>query len=105
MNILILEDESCVVNVLRIVLQRRGYSISETTTAQDALESCGKNGHLDLLIADVNLPTSSGIEVALQLKERIPNLKIILISGYPPGCFNDQHAALFSELPSDSVQF
>jgi CheY-like chemotaxis protein len=105
MNILLLENESCVTNVLDITLRRQGHTIWKTTSAQQAIKTSVSNRDFDLLIAAVNLPGRSGIEVALRLKAWMPNLKIILISGFPIGCFNDQHAALFSELPSDAVQF
>ena len=105
MNILLLENESCVANVLGITLRQQGHTIWETTNAQQAGISCVLNRDFDLLIAAVNLPGRSGIEVALRLKPWMPDLKIILMSGFPIGCFNDQHAALFSELPSDSVRF
>ena len=105
MNILLLENESCVANVLGITLRRQGHTIWETTSAQQAIKTCVSNRDFDLQIAVVNLPGRSGIEVALRLKAWMPNLKIILTSGFAIGCFNDRHAALFSELPSDSVQF
>lgn len=106
MNVLLLEDELSVLDILRRTLQRRNYALHEATTAQQALKVGGSmNEHFALLIATVNLHVSSGIEVALQLRAWMPNLKVILISGYPPGSFNDQHAALYNELPSDSVRF
>ncbi|MGA2115694.1 MAG: hypothetical protein ABSH56_13210 [Bryobacteraceae bacterium] len=61
------------------------------------------DGDIDLLIADVTLPVSSGIRVALELRCFLPNLRIVLTSGYPADMWNEQDAAKLSELPSDSV--
>ena len=106
MTILLLEDEGVVTRLLRFILQARGYAILEATSARQALEVClVSNNECDLIITDINLPMTSGIEVALQLRARMPRLKIILTSGLPVGYHTDQHSALFSELPSDSVEF
>jgi len=58
---------------------------------------------VDLLIADVTLPTGSGIHVALEVQFLLPYSKIIIMSGYPPVMWNDQDSAELEELPSDSV--
>ena len=100
MNILVLEDDSDVATFFRLVLQTREYTVSETLEAYNGL-----SGPYDLLIADVNLPVSSGIEVALKLLASTSNLKIILTSGFPIECFGHRHRVLFNQLPSDSVRF
>jgi DNA-binding response OmpR family regulator len=106
MQILLLENDRRVMAVLRSGLQRIGHSISQATTAAQALEACSVlNKHFDLLITAVNLPVSSGLDVALQLKAWMPSLKILLTSGLPLGYLNHQHIAQFNELPSDSVLF
>ena len=54
-------------------------------------------------MADVTLPSSSGIRVALEYKCCFPRLKIVIMSGYPASMWNEQDAAEFDEIPSDSV--
>jgi CheY-like chemotaxis protein len=103
-TVLVLEDESIVMNVFCLVLARAGYTVLEATTAADALQcSRESSGQIDLLIADVVLSVSSGIRVALQLKQAIPALKIILTSGYPLATWRDQDRSDLAELPSSSV--
>jgi CheY-like chemotaxis protein len=55
-----------------------------------------------LLIADVT-PPCSGIHVASHLIAWMPDLRIILSSGYPPDMWDEQQTAELSKLPSDSV--
>lgn len=82
MTILLLDDECVVMNLLRIVLKQ--FSLLEATSAEQALQLFAENGRqLDLLIADLALPISSGIQVALLLRSEIPDLPVILTSGYP----------------------
>jgi CheY-like chemotaxis protein len=106
MKIHVLEGNLAVRNVLRLILEERLYLISESATAETALEICSlTNSQPDLLIADIQLPVSSGIDVALQVKAWLPNLKVILTSGAPPGCYDDRHSTLYNEMPSESVRF
>jgi len=104
MTILILEDEPSIMKLTSMILEPLGHTILEAATAEEALQQFEESdGRIDLLIADVTLPVSSGIEVALELRSLLPYLRIILTSGYPPHMWNEQDAAELSELPSDSV--
>ncbi len=103
-TVLILEDEPAILDLIRRVLDSAGYAPLEAMTAREAFLRFEENdAQIDLLIADVVLPVSSGIRVALELRSLLPNLRIILTSGLPPSCWGEQDAAEFNELPSDSV--
>jgi len=104
MTILILEDEPSIMTLTSMVLAPLGHTVLEASTAEEAFRQVAdSDGRIDLLIGDVTLPGSSGIRVALELRSLLPYLRIILTSGYPPDMWNEQDAAEFSELPSDSV--
>lgn len=104
MTILVLEDEPSVMAVIRMVLAPLGHRLLEARTAEEAfLRFEESSGRIDLLIADVTLPVSSGIRVALEFRSWLPYLRIILTSGYPPSMWDEQDAAELSELPSDSI--
>ena len=104
MNILILEDNSSIMSLMRMILKPMGHKLLESATAEEALTRFEEiDRSVDLLIADVNLPDSSGVQVAMQLRSVLPRLRIILTSGYPPGMWNDQDNADYNELPSDCV--
>jgi CheY-like chemotaxis protein len=81
-TLLVLEDELIVMVLLRHVLKQ--YRLIEAATAEQALRLFNEHGRrIDLLLADVTLPTISGIQVALLLRMEMPNLPVILTSGYP----------------------
>jgi CheY-like chemotaxis protein len=104
MTILILEDEPSSMDLIRTVLAPLGHTILEATTAEEAFVRFEESdGEIDLLVADVTLPVSSGIRVALELRSLLPYLRIILTSGYPPQMWDEQDVAELSELPSDSL--
>jgi CheY-like chemotaxis protein len=101
-NILILEDEPIITALLRLLL--RDYIVIEATTAAQALQAFTEhNRQIDLLIADVNLPISSGVQVALILASQLPTLKVILTSGYPVGMWREQDVADLQHLGEHSV--
>jgi CheY-like chemotaxis protein len=101
-TILLVEDDPLVIGVFRSVLQSKGYAILEATSPEQALKWRGSSQRIDLIIADVVLPLRSGIHVAFELKKSIPDLRIILTSGYPADMWPD--LALLREIPSDAIR-
>ena len=64
-------------------LDRHGYQVSSTYDAEEALAIWEKEeGKFDMLFSDVVLPGQTGLQLAEELAERDPNLKILLTSGY-----------------------
>ncbi len=82
-TILLVEDEAGVRLVTRKFLQKRGYTVLEAEHAEEALQLCQQYAEqIDLLITDVIMPDISGPELAGQLSQLQPTLKILYISGY-----------------------
>jgi CheY-like chemotaxis protein len=101
-TLLVLEDEPAVMMLLRHMLKQ--YRLFAASTAQQALGLfAGHNREIDLLVADVTLPTISGIEVALLLRQDAPNLPVILISGYPASFWDEMDSTDLELLGSNSV--
>jgi DNA-binding response OmpR family regulator len=101
-TLLVLEDNPSVTMILRLMLEQ--YSLIEASTAEQALRLFIDHGRtIELLVADVTLPTSSGIQVALLLRKVIPALPVILTSGYPVSAWSDRDSADLERLGSRSV--
>jgi two-component system, cell cycle sensor histidine kinase and response regulator CckA len=101
-TLLVVEDEPAVMKLLRCML--RQYSLIEATTAEEALLLFIDHDHrVDLLIADLTLPQLSGIQVALLLRSEIPDLPVILTSGYPLISWSHRDSADLKKLGSKSV--
>lgn len=79
-RILIVEDNSDTSQVMRHLLERRGYSVVAVHTMQAALDATS-TGEFDLIISDIGLPDGSGIELMQTLRETGP-IKGIAVSGY-----------------------
>jgi len=81
-TVLVVEDEPNLIAFLHSVLKH--YTVIEATNAEQALQAFTRAGRqVDLLISDVTLQNTSGIQVALLLRSEIPHLPVILTSGYP----------------------
>ena len=101
-TLLVLEDNSSVMMLLRLMLEQ--YSLIEASTAEQALRLFTDHGRkIDLLVADVTLPTSSGIHVALLLRSKVPDLPVILTSGYPVDSWSERDSADLERLGTSSV--
>jgi CheY-like chemotaxis protein len=101
-TILVLEDNASVMMVLRLMLEP--YSLIEASNAEQALRLFTGHGcKIDLLVADLTLPRSSGIQVALLLRSKIPTLPVILTSGYPVSGWSDRDSDDLKRLGSRSV--
>src|ERR1035437_5257585 len=102
-TILVLEDESMLLKLLGLVLSQ-DYCVLKASTAEQALSLFIEHSRqVDLLVADLSLPKSSGILVALLLRSVIPGLPIILTSGYPVNSWCERDAADLHRLGSTSV--
>jgi CheY-like chemotaxis protein len=82
--ILLVEDELSVRNTITTVLKRHGYRVLQAgdgREAQRVWQACG--GHVDLLYTDMIMPGGmTGLDLALLLTSKQPNLKVVISSGY-----------------------
>lgn len=88
-KILLVEDDADVRTVARNVLEASGYHILEASDGREALNIWKTNApQIDLLLTDMIMPGGlNGRELADQLREERPGLKVILMSGYSPDRF------------------
>lgn len=80
--ILVVDDDPCLLVLMKELLQRNGYKVLAAGSAQEASDMA-QNAIIDLLITDVVMPQITGPELAEQLQARHPELPVMLLSGYP----------------------
>lgn len=82
-TILVVEDEEQVLRVVEQILRRHRYGVLVAQNAKEALSICeGHPGNIDLLVTDVVLREINGPELAEQLLEHRPDMKVLYMSGY-----------------------
>jgi CheY-like chemotaxis protein len=86
--VLVVEDDSDVRAFVCAQLRRLGYEVCHVSDAWSAIQLVEDGEPFDLLFTDVVLPKGlSGVELALRVKERRPEMKIMLTSGYSEEVF------------------
>ncbi|MBM3246452.1 MAG: response regulator [Candidatus Omnitrophica bacterium] len=80
-KILIVDDESDIVDVLKQFLCHKGYDVSGASSGEEALDILDEK-RTDLVLLDIKMPGIQGTEVAKIVKEKYPHIKIIVVTGY-----------------------
>jgi CheY-like chemotaxis protein len=83
-SILLVEDDPAVRDQVATVLQRAGYHVFKAPNGQVAATLWSENrGAIDLLLTDMIMPEGlTGLELAQNLRQQHPRLKVIIMSGY-----------------------
>jgi signal transduction histidine kinase len=82
-TILIAEDADLVRQLTREILEVRGYNVIEASNGEQALQICrAYDGTIHLTLSDVVMPGMTGRELAEQIVQLRPDMKVLLMSGY-----------------------
>ena len=79
-RILVIDDQADVRAMISIVLRVRHFEIVEAATAAAALQAFDISS-FDLAIVDIFLQGTNGFDLIRMMRERIPNLPVVAISG------------------------
>jgi two-component system cell cycle sensor histidine kinase/response regulator CckA len=79
-RVLVVDDESMVRTVLRRLLNLRGHEVTEADSGAAGL-LCLESDTFDAIITDQGMPEMNGREFAARVRERRPDLPIILLTG------------------------
>jgi signal transduction histidine kinase/CheY-like chemotaxis protein len=81
--ILLVEDQAAVREVTVAALERQGYAVMAAAGGAEALELVGaRRTPIDLVLTDVVMPGMSGPQLVERLRERLPALRAVFMSGY-----------------------
>jgi PAS domain S-box-containing protein len=82
-TILLVEDESSILELITIMLRRQGYTVLAANNPAEALRLGHQHAEtIDLLLSDVVMPEMNGRDLAKKLQSIIPNVKRLFMSGY-----------------------
>ena len=80
-KILLIEDDIAFCKMVSNFLSKNNYSVSTAYTANEA-KSLFKDTDFDLIMCDLRLPDSDGIELMVELKLKRPTVPVVLMTGY-----------------------
>jgi DNA-binding NtrC family response regulator len=86
-TILVVDDEPAVLSVVSDVLEDIEYNILTASTGAKGLQQSREfKGEIDLLLSDFQMPGGmSGVDLATVMTLERPQLKVLLMSGFPEG--------------------
>jgi len=79
-HVYVVDDEMMITHTLTAILGQNGYSAVGFTNPLDALELATTRPPA-ILLADVIMPGTDGIELAIEFTSRFPDCKVLLLSG------------------------
>ena len=80
-KILVVEDDPDIRKILEIFLTEKRFHVKVTDGAPAALEMLDQEP-IDVILSDVRMPEMSGLELLRHLKERDPDIQLVLMSAY-----------------------
>jgi two-component system cell cycle sensor histidine kinase/response regulator CckA len=96
--VLLVEDEAPLLRLAERALRRAGFEVLTAASAEEALEMLDAGSPRPIaLVSDVVMPGLDGLALATRLRERDPDLPVLLVSGYA-------EAALGRDLASERLR-
>jgi two-component system cell cycle sensor histidine kinase/response regulator CckA len=78
-TILVVDDEQPIRTLVGRVLERKGHHV---ITCQNAAEALAVEEHVHLMVVDLVLPELNGRDLTDKLRQRLPGLPVVLMSGF-----------------------
>jgi YesN/AraC family two-component response regulator len=79
-SILIIDDEPQIRSMIRLILERSGYTVIEASDGVEGIRLF-REKPADLIITDLIMPNKDGIGMIIDLKKEFPDVKIVAMSG------------------------
>ena len=80
-KVLVVDDETIVVNSIRKILSRKGFAVEEAFTCKDALAQVFSHDY-DLVLLDMRMSDGNGMDVLQKIKAKRPDLRVVIVTGY-----------------------
>lgn len=94
--VLVVDDDPIIRMGLQNALTDEGFAVLEASDSSDALRTLDDRRDIVVMVTDVDMPGTDGLDLALAAASALPNLKIIIITG---------HASVLDPRIPSGVQF
>lgn len=81
MKILIIDDETSLLKLLKLSLPENRFQVTTRETAQAGLDTA-RTDIFDAIICDIGLPDKDGLQVLTELRQMHPNTPVIMITAH-----------------------
>jgi len=80
-NILVIDDEVAVNNNIRKILVKKGYHVDQAMTKSEAIQKVEERAY-PLILLDLRIPGVRGLELLEFIRDKRPESKVIIVTGY-----------------------
>ena len=80
-KILVVDDESDALELFKDLFMKKGYDVECVPGGVEAIELLDKIS-IDAVLLDIRMPVMDGIEALTKLKEKKPNISIVMLTAY-----------------------
>src|SRR5579885_874441 len=81
LTILCIDDDVTGLRMRKMMLESRGFQVLAAASGQEGLDMLA-NSRVDAVVLDYSMPQMDGAEAARLMRQRNPNLPIVMLSGY-----------------------
>src|SRR5690606_23797640 len=81
-NVWIIDDDSSIRWVLGRALSKESFTIESFENADDALARLGGGEDPDVIVTDIRMPGTSGLELLERLHHEVPDMPVILMTAH-----------------------
>jgi len=90
-RILVIDDEQPIAQLIQDALSAEGHNVDVAVSAREGLKMADVSDY-DLVLTDLGMPDMSGWEVAERIREKDPDLPVVLVTGWGTTIDDDEVA-------------
>lgn len=79
-KVLVVDDDRSIREYLRYLLSEHGFEVEEAENGVVALQRFSSS-HFDVVITDISMPEKDGIDTIIEMRDKVPDARIIAMSG------------------------
>lgn len=80
-NILVVDDEEDILNILKFILEKDGYSVDTALNGEEAFTKVRKNRY-DIVLTDLKMPGMDGMELLERVRDYNPEIDVVIMTAY-----------------------
>jgi len=81
-RLLVVDDEAVICQACRRIFVRQGFQVEESTDAREGLHRATEGEYAGILL-DIKMPEMDGLQFLEALRERKPDVPVLIMTGYP----------------------
>ncbi|MGZ4850301.1 MAG: response regulator [Candidatus Bathyarchaeia archaeon] len=81
-RILVVDDDEGIRNTMKAILEDEGYIVDSAATGSEAVQKTDETVY-NVALIDIRLPDMEGVELLTRMKDVVPKIRKIMVTGYP----------------------